>query len=195
MLLAMHYAPYSRTIESDTNRINAFIEDGWSVCSVDLQGHQNTWGHISANFTTQRGIKSIIKSCMGPSIIILDYFWLQQNYYAERYGEDWPEKCKLLFAQFLELKAVILPIDNPQSRPSSMLRQKRRFRNELAVFDIGVDDAALNPLVRYTLASNDKSSMFVGDRSHATQKWRISGFCVVHRASDSQSEVEAVLQK
>ena len=196
MLLAMHYAPDSRTIESDTNRIRSFLNDGWSVCSVDLQGHQNTLGHISANFTTQRGIKSIIRSCEGmpPSIIILDYFWLQQNYYEERYGEDWPEKCKLLFANFSALRAVILPIDNPDSRPSSMLRQRRRFGGELAYFEISADDADLNPLVRYTLASNDTDSIFQHDRSHAAQKWRIRGFYVVHRASDARTNVETALK-
>ena len=37
-------APHFHAIESDTNRLNAFIEDGWSVSSVDLQGHKNTKG-------------------------------------------------------------------------------------------------------------------------------------------------------
>ena len=61
MLLAMHYAPESRNIESDTNRINAFLKDDWSVCSVDLSGFQNSYGHISSNFKTMRDINRIIK--------------------------------------------------------------------------------------------------------------------------------------
>ena len=195
MLLAMHYAPFAGKIESDTNRIQAFIDKGLSICSVDLWGHQNTYGHISANFTTQRGIRNIIKYCeeMQPTIIILDYFWLQQNYYAERYGEDWPEKCQLFFASFPKLRAVLLPIDNPNSSPSSMRKQITRIRGEISYFEITTDDSTLNSLVKYTVLSNDKDSRFKANRSHEAQKWRINGFCVVHRSDVTRQHIEDIL--
>tara|TARA_B100000945_G_scaffold310397_1_gene302300 strand:- start:603 stop:1343 length:741 start_codon:yes stop_codon:yes gene_type:complete len=199
MLLAMHYAPEARNIESDTNRINAFLEGGWNVCSVDLSGHKNDYGHISANFTTPRGIKGIINSITEnaqnePQIIALDYFWLQNPiYYKERYGEDWPLKSQLFFEAFKDLTAIILPIDNWE--PSSMEQQMKELKAPLSYFKIGKDNENSNPLVRYTLRSNDQDPKFSFDRSHAAQKWRIRGFVVVHRSSMPRREVEAYLSR
>tara|TARA_B100001741_G_scaffold313283_1_gene318868 strand:- start:1328 stop:2026 length:699 start_codon:yes stop_codon:yes gene_type:complete len=194
MLLAMHYSE-SKKIESDTNRINAFLRDNWSVCSVDLSGYQNSYGHISANFATKRGIKKIIKildtdPSLEPTIIALDYFWLQNPiYYRERYGEDWPEKSQMFFKAFDNLIAIILPIDD--WTPSSMKTQMKRIRllSPMTFFTIEKDDV-VNPLVYYTLQSNDKNPNFADDRSHEAQKWRISGFVVLHRDSMSVDDVK-----
>lgn len=35
---------------------------------------------------------------------------------------------------------------------------------------------------------------FKGDRSHEAQKWRISGFCVIHRAEKTREEIENVIE-
>lgn len=202
MLLAMHYVE-SQKLESDTNRINAFLDDtsdDWSVCSVDLSGSQNSYGHISSNFKTMRGINGIIKSIQNkhnpspePKIIALDYFWLQNPiYYTERYGEDWPEKSQVLFTAFKSLIAIILPIDDFE--PSSMIQQMQRIRSipSLTFFTITKDDP-INPLVYYTLQSNDKDHYFA-DRSHSAQRWRISGFVVLHRNDMTENDVKKYIK-
>ena len=194
ILLAMHYSE-SNKLESDTNRINEFVRNGWNVCSVDLSGFENTHGHISANFTTLRGIKSIIKATQyeQPNIIILDYFWLQQNYYEERYGEDWPEKCRLFFDKYSNLQCVFLPIDNPKTRQSSMVQQMERMHGDIQYFTVDVD-SHLNPLVKFTMQSNDICDMFRREgRTHESQKFRISGFCVVHRSCTPKEQILSFL--
>lgn len=192
MLLAMHYAPKATNLESDTNRINAFLDNGWMVCSVDLSGIENTYGHITANFKMERGVKGIIKNVNdnnepAPHIIQLDYFRLQAPlYYRERYGEDWPEKSQTFFKEFESLIAIILPIDeHPQS---SMEKQIKCINEPLNCFIIEKDDDILNPLVQYT----KQSDTFFPERTHEGQKWRVRSFVVIHKLP--KDEVEEYLK-
>jgi hypothetical protein len=74
-----------------------------------------------------------------------------------------------------------------------MQTQKIRIGGEISYFDITTDNSTLNPLVKYTLLSNDMDSRFKSDRSHEAQKWRISGFCVVHRSDVTREHVENLL--
>ena len=52
------------------------------------------YDHISVNFKNERGMESVaarLKKIGLPSRGVLDYFFLQETYYPERYGTNWLE--------------------------------------------------------------------------------------------------------
>jgi hypothetical protein len=111
--LAMHYG-----LNTDVERMHeiARIYDA-SIIAVSVSNEPAPANkvHVSADFKTVRGLKTLIHTIHRLTderiIIILDYIWLQSNYYLEKYGVNWlTEKCTLL----LEAGAtqIILPFDN-----------------------------------------------------------------------------------
>ena len=187
IVMAMHYSPGCG--ESDTVRIDALMDEGWSVCSVDKWNHRDTpgdtIGHITMDFKGLRAIQRLIDDYPAPRLLVLDYFWLQQNYYAEAYGENWHRKAKLLLDGWSGLHAVLLPIDDPRGRASSMRQQLKKLDSSLAFLELEKDDDS-NPLVRCTKAVGHKLQCInQGRRTHDAQKWRIAGFALIFRASDS----------
>lgn len=191
MVMAMHYAP--RSNESDTVRIEAVMDEGWSVSSVDIWNHQDTTGHITMNFKSLRAIRRLIKEYPAPRVLVLDYFWLQQNYYEENYGENWAKKAKALFERWSRLEAIVLPIDDPETRASSMRKQLKHLDASLSYVELGPDDDA-HPLVRCTRRSESALAAIDPGRTHDAQKWRISGFALIFRvASSPQAVVDSLV--
>ena len=50
------------------------------------------YGHLSADFKEKRGMRKVaaeLKRQKLPSLVFLDYFFLQESYYRERYGANW----------------------------------------------------------------------------------------------------------
>lgn len=75
-----------------------------------------TAGNLDVNFKAK--IKHVIARLVeqrhrggGPTIAVLDYFWLEHAYYRNRYGLNWAEKARQLFAAFCSLRHIILPCD------------------------------------------------------------------------------------
>lgn len=190
MVLAMHYAP--RSNESDTVRIEALMDEGWSVSSVDMWNHQDTTGHITMNFKSLRAIRRLIKEYPAPRVLVLDYFWLQQNYYEENYGENWAKKAKMLFEEWSGLEAIVLPIDDPKTRSSSMRKQLKQLDASLSHIEIGPDDD-VHPLVRCTRRSESALAAIDPGRTHDAQKWRISGFALIFRVDVSPQALAGTL--
>jgi hypothetical protein len=190
LVMAMHYSPGCG--ESDTVRIDALMDEGWSVCSVDKWNHRDTpgdtIGHITMDFKGLRAIQRLIDDYPAPRLLVLDYFWLQQNYYAEAYGENWHRKAKLLLDGWSGLHAVLLPIDDPRGRASSMRQQLKKLDSSLAFLELGKDDDS-NPLVRCTKAAGRALQRIDCGRTHDAQTWRIAGFALIFRASDSAETI------
>ena len=63
--------------------------------------------HISAVF--KRSLGDVLKR--GPTVLMLDYFWMQCNYFAESYGTNW--LTTKLDKGFVEggLEVMLLPVD------------------------------------------------------------------------------------
>lgn len=88
---------------------------GAEVISVS-ENSETQVGHIStANFGVMRGIRDLMadiesKRKVNNISIILDYFWLEKNYYLERYGMMW---LRTIAPALLGVGAteVLLPID------------------------------------------------------------------------------------
>jgi hypothetical protein len=185
MLMAMHYAPGSG--ESDTIRIEALVKEGWSVSSVDIWNDKDSNGHITMNFRCMRAIRRLFTDYSVSRVLILDYFWLQKNYYEEAYGENWHEKAKLLFDNSPGLCTILLPIDDPLQGVSSMRKQLEQLDESLTYKELDKDDDR-NPLVRCTESVEADLSRIDSGRTHQEQKWRISGFALVFRKTTSLTD-------
>ena len=86
------------------------------------------------------------------------------------------------------LHAVLLPIDDPKGRASSMRQQLKKLDSSLAFLEIGKDDNS-NPLVRCTKAAGRALQRIDCGRTHDAQTWRIAGFALIFRASDSAETI------
>ena len=108
-----------------------------SKCSVDYQ--LKGFNHLDINFKTQRGAASIqgeiatlykkLHDNNEPMkiIVLLDYFWLQKDYYIHCYGTSWLTQHAPMFLN-VGASQVILPIDRRYesgvlSNMESMLEQ------------------------------------------------------------------------
>lgn len=68
-------------------------------------------GNMPAEF--KQSVTSILNDVKShqPKIIVLDYNWLEKDYYELRYGLNWEEKVRECFDTLSELRHCILPCD------------------------------------------------------------------------------------
>lgn len=81
------------------------------------EGEERT--HIAADFRQSRGFATIMDQAPG-AFMMLDYFWLEKDYYNNRYGDKWVSShLETFFKKGLvpndPNKVAILPVDVPQS--------------------------------------------------------------------------------
>jgi len=75
--------------------------------------------HIAADFRQTRGFATIMDQAPG-AMMMLDYFWLEKDYYHNRYGDKWVSAhLEAFFKKGLvpndPMKVAILPVDAPHS--------------------------------------------------------------------------------
>lgn len=185
MLFAMHFAPSAARAEADTVRVRSLVDAGYAVATVDEWGASDAPGHVSMDFKTLRAMRRLVRYPM-PQMVILDYFWLETNYYDERYGDNWAEKVEFLFGASPGLVAAMLPIDAPRARPSSMARQLRACRAEgrLSVLELTTEEELeLVPLVRCTKLAGRALAALDPHRVHEEQALRVRGYAALFRPS------------
>ena len=91
-----------------------------------------------------------------PHFIVLDYFWLQRNYYKARYGTNWLSDKLALLLQQPSWIAMILPVGvGPDGHA---LRMLSNFESPTLSGNVKVEriSAQENPLVKVTLNANRK---------------------------------------
>jgi hypothetical protein len=204
MLLAMHYQPSPLKPTSDNIRVQSMLDAGLSISTVDLcggvSGVGDTRGHIVMDFKEAgRSMRSLFQAYQPPKLLILDYFWLQQNYYESNYGENWCEKVSMLFKarQWNNLDIVILPIG---SSDDSMRLQMKKMRGNVTTSNHFVMSNAealrWNPLVCHTVKVDSRLDEFIGEgRCHQVQIERCNGFCVIIRPQMTREEAKAILSR
>lgn len=109
--LAMHFTPRN-SHDSDTIRLQSVLKNTRvkHVCGVGETDDAQA-GNIALNFKGNMGpLVTALAKC-NPTIGVLDYFWLENHYYDERYGRDWPDKLRTLFTGLAGLHHFILPMD------------------------------------------------------------------------------------
>ena len=92
--LAMHFTPRHAN-DSDTIRLQSVLKNTKvkHVCGVGERDDAQA-GNIALNFKGNvEPLVSALAKC-NPTIGVLDYFWLENHYYDERYGRDWPGKLR-----------------------------------------------------------------------------------------------------
>ena len=195
MVFAMHYAPRAVRVESDTLRIKALLEAGYSVASVDQWGAGDTVGHISMHFAHRRAMDRLVRDYPLPQMLILDYFWLETNYYEEAYGTNWAKKLGVLFdAPQSNLVAALLPIDAPTTRESSMRTQMRALKRDFSMLELTSEaDLDLNPLVWHTKRIDAALAAIDSARVHQSQARRMSGYVAIFRSTVDEGAMRAWL--
>ena len=94
-----------------------------------------------------------------PHFIVLDYFWLQRNYYKARYGTNWLSDKLALLLQQPSWIAMILPVGvGPDGHALRMLSnfESPTLRGNVKVERISAQE---NPLVKATLNANRKIAL------------------------------------
>jgi hypothetical protein len=145
--------------------------------------------HINSYFK-----RSLIDAlARAPSVLLLDYFWLQCNYYESNYGMNWlSTKCHAAFAPGSSVDAMILPVD-VGGNMRAMLTTHPTLPNGVTMELISAVEAEQHhPLVRATLSINSKLINLSDNhdtcrgRFHEAQIHRLDPmqpFVVIHRIS------------
>ena len=145
--------------------------------------------HIDSHFK-----RSLIDAlARAPSVLLLDYFWLQCNYYVSNYGMDWLDrKCHAAFALGSSVNVMILPVD-VGGNMRAMLTTHEPLPVGVRIELISSGDAEEHhPLVRATLGINSELTHL--SQNHATCRGRfheiqvryldrLHPFVVIHRVS------------
>jgi hypothetical protein len=95
----------------DETNVDAVASFGWPQFPVMINGAPCSFarGHVGGDF---RAHFSPVFRQLDPHIVVLDYFWLQKNYYSDRYGNNWlKEKTLELFKHAPSLQTLIMPFD------------------------------------------------------------------------------------
>lgn len=112
LALAMHFDSLQTQSESDSLRLAAVLEHTAfrQVCAVG-EAQREMSGNMSLNFRAK--VAALIERVIDeqPDVLVLDYFWLENNYYTNRYGRNWQEKTQMLFTYLSDLQYIILPCD------------------------------------------------------------------------------------
>ena len=136
-----------------------------SECKVEerAKNPDRRLAHVEADFKSLRGFKALFKDDLErqtmPHFIILDYFWLQRNYYKARYGTNWLSEKLALLLQQPSWIAMILPVDvGPDGHALRMLSnfESSTLRGNVKVERISAQE---NPLVKATLNANRKIAL------------------------------------
>lgn len=114
LAFALHFDTPKRcnTTDNDTIRLlavekNTNITHFLGVAELLVCGA----GNMPASF--EHGVTSILRDVRKhqPTIIVLDYNWLEKDYYKNRYGLNWVDKVSECFNTLSELRHCILPCD------------------------------------------------------------------------------------
>ncbi len=120
------------------------------------------------NFRTMRGFKAAVRS--NTTCIVLDWWWIAPNYFAERYGENWiSEKVPWAFSndKIDNLLSFILPNDR-FGKMQEMIR-KTKLPVTLQAKKLSWAQAKqLHPLVRAT--ENAVKSGLITDADEKAQR-------------------------
>lgn len=157
------------------------------------------WAYRDRNFATLRGFVGALDSrTVG---IVLDWYWLQSNYYKAAYGTTWlGDKARAAFAGVPELAFMVLPYDRDSQLMARMVEQDgpALAAHGLAVSDVSAATAdALHPLVVSTArAAATDEVLRETDAVQRERYWRgDTPFCVVHRAgADWRAALAGVLR-
>lgn len=114
LAFALHFDTYKRDITTDNDTIrlmavknNTKITHFLGVAELDVCGA----GNMDALF--KRSVTSILNAVKKhqPTILVLDYNWLEKDYYELRYGLNWVDKVCECFNTLSKLRHCILPCD------------------------------------------------------------------------------------
>ena len=135
ILLAMNVT----TCESDRVRVLELTKlyQNSRIVTVNESGPSISGpiNHWEINFANDRGVSSLNKKIrelrqeLNPTsvTVILDWWWLQGNYYLERYGMHWVESASQLLVDNL-VDRVYLPMDNgPRTRYQKEMYQGLQY--------------------------------------------------------------------
>jgi hypothetical protein len=174
-----------RSKQPDDARSNSLRTLGVPVVTVSLLERDiGQVGHVGCNFKTSRGIKALLE-LPAPKVLLLDYFWLQKDYYTTNYGDNWQTKVEMLFncSQWTNLAVVILPIGVDAG--DSMRTQMVAMTNSKATANhfVMTNEEALkwHPLVAHTVKVDAELHEMGNGRQHQGQITRCDGFCVIMR--------------
>jgi hypothetical protein len=180
-------------------KIDAVASFGWPQFPVVVNGEPCSFarGHVGGDF---RAHFSPVFRQLNPHIVVLDYFWLQKNYYNDRYGTNWlKEKTLALFKHAKNLQTMIMPVDassvnhtrfggGQQESPGSLWDQWKEHCEDdsitqlyaeagLRLDSLTMDEAEhVHPLVIPTLSCDKELRMTKGGQegrfhSYQSNKW------------------------
>lgn len=184
----------NRLAASDVARTAALVAQGYEVITVSDAAGQLGEGttHIHSFFgATDRSTRGIMKEVdeyivahrkrFDEIVVCLDYFWLENNYYEERYGTQWlmgknpvgtnraPGVRHSFAFRFLALgvTALWLPIDDGKRNLSSnmrkMLTQFRGAKKGTQLLHVKEEFKEANPLWKATaLVERDAPDTLAG---------------------------------
>lgn len=171
-----------------------------ATTSATTTARTGVWTYAAHNFKTWRGLKPVV----GPSTvgIMLDYFWLQSQYYAHTYGTDWlTSKAPQAFAAAPRLAFILLPYDRDSSDLAAMLADggSAALRAAgLAHADVSDDEAReLHPLVLATAATARGRPAFRAEAAgQVARYWRTGApFLVIYRrGADWRAALRSVMR-
>ena len=130
--------------------------------------------HVSAHF--RRSLNDVL--AVAPSVLLLDYFWLERGYYEHAYGMNWlNSKLRAAFAPSSPVQLMILPIDRGDAKNgvddasggciSRMRAGMPPLPPGVAIEYVHVGDALVHPLVKATLQCDDALRTLAETHAHA----------------------------
>jgi hypothetical protein len=86
-------------------------ESGAIITTVSESNEKTEKPHISCNFKAVRGLRNLISALReNGGEVLLDYFWLEKNYYMSNYGMNWFSSKVPLLVKAGATK-ITLPVD------------------------------------------------------------------------------------
>ena len=136
--------------------------------------HGGAVTHVSAHF--RRSLDDVL--AVAPSVLLLDYFWLERGYYEHAYGMNWlSSKLRSAFAPSSPVQLMILPVDRGDANnivDDASGGCIARMRAGMPPLPPGVtieyvhdDDALIHPLVKATLRCDDALRTLAETHAHA----------------------------
>jgi hypothetical protein len=140
-------------------------------------------GFLSTDFKHLRR-QSTIFALQDPTLIVLDYYWLENAYYFHNYGINWDRKSEDLFARYPNLEMIVLPITASSSPSDSGYPWEHKWRDSFEHLSFYMDNGLserLHPLVVATLHEDAEEALCGIRRTHDSQIQRVNGFMVILR--------------